>query len=192
MGRAEDGFFLQALEYEGILRAFLQRYAPDPADVEELLQETYARLLSEAESSKPKTESVRGCALRLARDTVLEWLCRSGVVSLAPIAEIDALAVLDECTQVESIVGAQEELARLSEAVASLPERCRQAYTLRKVYGFTQSEIAARLRISEETVQDYLALAARRCAHALFDRPPAATPRRVAFLSRIRRRVKPQ
>lgn len=125
-------------------------------------------------------------------DTVLEWLRRSGVVSLAPIAEIDALAVLDECTQVESIVGAQEELARLSEAVAGLPERCRQVYTLRKVYGFTQSEIASRLRVSEETVQDYLALAARRCAHALFDRPPAATPRRVAFLSRIRRRMKPQ
>ena len=100
------------------------------------------------------------------------------------------MAVLDEGTQVESIVGAQEELARLSEAVAGLPERCRQAYTLRKVYGFTHSEIASRLRIPEETVREYLALAARRCAQALFDRPPAATPRRGAFLSRIRRRVR--
>jgi RNA polymerase sigma factor (sigma-70 family) len=193
LGRIEEAFFLQALEYEGILRVFFHRYAPDPADVEELLQDTYARLLAEAEASPPLIDSARGCALRLARDTVRDWLRRPGVVSLPGVAEIDAWSVLDEESQVQSIVGGQEELARLSEAVAALPAKCRQAYTLRKVYGLSHGDIAARLRVTEESVREYLAIAVRHCAQALYDRPPPGVqPRRGAFFSRLRRRVTPR
>lgn len=190
MGRAEEEFFLQTLEYEGRVRVFLRRHAPDPADVEDLLLETYARLLCEAEHALPERESVRGCVLRLARGVLREWLRQRGVVSLEAGADLDDLGMLDEGTQVESIVGAQEELARMAEAVAELPEQCRQAYTLRMVYEFTVPEIAARLRVSEDKVEEHLALGVQRCADALFDRPGVVPEKRTASVSYIRR-VKP-
>jgi RNA polymerase sigma-70 factor (ECF subfamily) len=183
--------FLQALEHEGVLRAFLRRYAPDPADVEELLQETYARLLGEAESALPEKESVRACVLRLAHDVVREWLRQRGVVSLAAVADLESLGVLDEGTQVASIVGTEEELARLAEAVAELPEECRRAYTLRMVYEFTVPEIAARLRLSEDQVEEHLALGVQRCAEVLFDRPRVLTEKRAASVTHIRRVKRP-
>ena len=47
-------------------------------------------------------------------------------------------------------------LTLLTEAVQSLPARFRQIFTLRKVYGLTQSEIAAQLGLSENTISAQL------------------------------------
>ncbi len=53
-------------------------------------------------------------------------------------------------------MNAHQELALLAAAVEQLPARCRQVFTLRKVYGFSQKEIAERLQISENTVEQHL------------------------------------
>jgi len=74
----------------------------------------------------------------------------------------------------------------LAKAIQSLPDRCRQVFTLRKVYGCSQKEIALRLNISENTVEQHLTKAARRCAQALFDQPIAE--RRSMLFDRFRRR----
>ena len=50
-------------------------------------------------------------------------------------------------------------------AIASLPERCREVLTLRRIYELPQKEIAARLGISEHTVEVQVANGMRRCAH---------------------------
>jgi RNA polymerase sigma-19 factor, ECF subfamily len=42
---------------------------------------------------------------------------------------------------------------RISRLVADLPERCRLVYQLKKEEGYSQREIAARLRISEKAVE---------------------------------------
>ena len=45
MAKDQERYLVQALEFESVLRACLYRYARNNSDVEELLQETYARLL---------------------------------------------------------------------------------------------------------------------------------------------------
>jgi RNA polymerase sigma-70 factor (ECF subfamily) len=85
-----------------------------------------------------------------------------------------SLDVLDEKAQVDEIVNSHQELALLAEVIADLPKRSRQAFTLRRVYGLSQREIAQRLEIREETVEQMLARAVRRCAEALFAREVAA------------------
>ncbi len=40
MHREEDRYLLEALQFEGVLRACLRRYARNASDVEELLQES--------------------------------------------------------------------------------------------------------------------------------------------------------
>jgi RNA polymerase sigma factor (sigma-70 family) len=84
---------------------------------------------------------------------------------------------LEESEQVERIVSAEQEMTLLVEAVERLPERCRQVFTLRKVYGFTQKEIATRLGISENTVEQHLSKAGRHCAQHLFEHTAGAQAR---------------
>lgn len=188
MAKNEERYLLQALEFEGVLRACLYRYTRNGSDVEDLLQETYARLLTAGCSNEPEVRSVRAFALTIARNVTFDWLRHKQVVPIELVADMEALDVLDETEQIDEIVNGHQELALLVNAVQDLPDRCRQVFTLRKVYGYSQKEIAGRLQISEHTVEQHLTKAARRCAQALFDQPVAE--RRATFFDRMRRRVR--
>jgi DNA-directed RNA polymerase specialized sigma24 family protein len=59
------------------------------------------------------------------------------------------------------------------------------------VYEFTVPEIAARLRLSEDQVEEHLALGVQRCAEVLFDRPRVLTEKRAASVTHIRRVKRP-
>lgn len=168
-----DSCLREALQAEGLLRACLFRFARNAADVEELLQETYARLLTSTAAEHVEVRSVQAFALTIARNVALGWIRHRDVVPIRLVSDLAALDVLDESARVEEIVNAHQELTLLAECVAELPERCRQAFTLRRVYGFTQQEIAQRLRIEESTVEQLLARAVRRCAECLFARETA-------------------
>ena len=86
-----------------------------------------------------------------------------------------ALDVLDERAKIDEIVSSREELQELlAEVVQELPRRCRQAFTLRRVYGLAQKEIAAELGISgKHRREQLLTRAVRRCAEVLFERSGA-------------------
>jgi RNA polymerase sigma factor (sigma-70 family) len=187
VGNAGDRYLLEALESEGLLRAYLFRYVNNPADVDELLQETYARLLV-ATAGDDEVRSVRALALTIARNVALDWLRHRDVVPMELVSDLASLDVLDEKAQVDEIVNAHQELALLSAVVAELPKRCRQVFTLRRVYGLTQREIAAHLGISETTVEQLLARAVRRCAEGLFAREVAAD-RPQSLSARLRHRM---
>ena len=83
---------------------------------------------------------------------------------------------------VESVCHEQE-LILLQAALASLPPRCREVLTLRKLHGLSREEIATRMGISPHTVNAQIALGMLRCrryfqAHGLIaptldeDEPP--------------------
>jgi RNA polymerase sigma-70 factor (ECF subfamily) len=70
---------------------------------------------------------------------------------------------LDERDGIPETVARNQELALLTEAIQSLPARCRQIFTLRKLYGLSQREIAHRLGISESTVSNQLIIGIEKC-----------------------------
>jgi RNA polymerase sigma factor (sigma-70 family) len=188
MDRAEDRYLLASLEYEGVLRACLHRYARNSADVDELLQETWTHLLAAGISqNREEIRSIRAFALTVARNVALSWLRHRQVVPIELVADLEQLELLDERSQVDEIVNTHQELALLTAAVAKLPARCRQVFTLRKVYGLSQKEIAAELKISENTVEQHLAKGTRLCSAALAGSPMAE--RRSPWFERARRRA---
>jgi len=186
VAKNEERYLVQALEFESVLRACLYRYTRNSSDVEELLQETYARLLTAGASDEPEVRSVRAFSLTVARNVAFDWLRHKQVVPIELVADMEAMDILDERDQIDAIVNSHQELMMLVKAVQELPERCRQVFTLRKVYGYSQKEIAARMNISENTVEQQLVKAARHCAQALFDQPVAE--RQAPFFERFRRR----
>jgi RNA polymerase sigma factor (sigma-70 family) len=188
MSRAEDRYLVASLEFEGVLRACLHRYARNAADVDELLQETYTHLLTAgAAKNREEIRSIRAFALTVARNVALSWLRHRQVVPIELVADLEQLELLDERSQVDEIVNSHQELALLAAAVAQLPARCRQVFTLRKVYGLSQKEIASALKISENTVEQHLAKGVRLCSAALASSPVAE--RRSPWFERARRRA---
>ena len=182
-----DRYLVASLEFEGVLRACLHRYARNTADVDELLQDTYAHLLAAGAQPREEIRSIRAFALTVARNVALSWLRHRQVLPIELVADLEQLELLDERSQVDEIVNTHQELALLTAAVARLPTRCRQVFTLRKVYGLSQKEIAAELRISENTVEQHLAKGMRLCSAAL-----AASPvgeRRSPWFDKARRRA---
>jgi RNA polymerase sigma-70 factor (ECF subfamily) len=188
MHRAEDRYLLASLEYEGVLRACLHRYARNVADVDELLQDTWTHLLAAGSAqNREEIRSIRAFALTVARNVALSWLRHRQVVPIELVADLEQLELLDERGLVDEIVNSHQELALLTQAVERLPARCRQVFTLRKVYGLSQKEIAAELGISENTVEQHLAKGMRLCSAALADSPIAE--RRSPWFDRSRRRA---
>jgi RNA polymerase sigma factor (sigma-70 family) len=187
--KPEEQYFREALQYEGVLRAYLFRYAPNPADVDELLQETYARLLGLPATESAPIRSVRAFALTVARNVALDWIRHQRVVPVDLVADMAALDVLDERAKIDEIVSSREELELLADVVQELPRRCRQAFTLRRVYGLGQKEIAKELGISENTVEQLLTRAVRRCADALFERQ-GRVEEPDSLSARLRRRLR--
>jgi RNA polymerase sigma-70 factor (ECF subfamily) len=186
LSKNDERYLIQALDIECVLRACLYRYTRNNSDVDELLQEVYARVLLAGSADEPEIRSVRAFALTIARNVAFDWLRHRQVVPIELVADMEALEVLDEAEQIDEIVNSHQELAQLIGAIQELPERCRQVFTLRKVYGYSQKEIASRMNISENTVEQHLTKSARRCAQALFDQPIAERP--ATLFDRFRRR----
>lgn len=67
-------------------------------------------------------------------------------------------------SDVVAFVSQHEELELLTQAIQSLPARCRQIMTLRTAYGFTPDQIAEKLSVSTSTVEKETAKGIRACA----------------------------
>ena len=74
-------------------------------------------------------------------------------------------------------INTHQELALLGRAIEALPDRCRQVLTLRKVFGLSQKEIAARLAISENTVETQIANGMRLCTQYVYALMDGKSPR---------------
>ena len=75
-----------------------------------------------------------------------------------------------------------EEFDQFCEAVRLLPVQARRVFVLKKVYGYSQREIAAELDLAESTVEKHVALAMRRCAEYMKGLEPSSD----SFVSRRR------
>lgn len=148
--------------HEPSLRSYLRAVFPSLPDIDDLVQESYARLLRAKETGR--VTYAKAFLFTTARNAALDFFRRRKVVSIECVADPGALSVMEDRPDAAEAVNKQQELALLSEAVRDLPDRCRQVLTLRLLYGFSQKQIAAEMRISEHTVKAQLAKGMRRCA----------------------------
>ncbi|MGH8188580.1 MAG: RNA polymerase sigma factor [Steroidobacteraceae bacterium] len=139
--------------HEAMLRAWLCARFPTAADIDDIVQESYLRVLRAHSASDACIQSPKAFLFTTARNLALMQSRHQRVARTDSLAETDVSDILDENTSVPDTVARAQELQILTQAIQSLPTRCRQVVTLRKIYGLSQIEVAAQLGISEHTVE---------------------------------------
>lgn len=142
--------------HESALRSYLRSRFPAVTDIDDLVQETYARLVHARSSGK--VAEARPYLFTTARNAALDLYRRNQIVGVDPIAEMDQLSVLDDGPDAAETLSRDQELTLLADAIRALPDRCRQVVTLRKLHGLSHRAIAEKLGISENTVSAQITL----------------------------------
>lgn len=136
-----------------------------PHEVEDIVQETYVRLchVGKADHIQHSKSYLYRTVHNLALDSVKRAENR-----LRDHRDDAEDSTFDEySTQIDETfeqVATGEDFDQLCEAVRLLPVQARRVFVLKKVYGYSQREIAAELGIAESTVEKHVALAMKRCA----------------------------
>jgi RNA polymerase sigma-70 factor (ECF subfamily) len=142
--------------HESELRAYLRGKFSAHLDIDDLVQETYVRLLQAREQTPLR--SAKAYLFTTARNAAFDFLRRRKIVAIDGIADFELLPVFEERLGVAEAASRDQELQLLAEAIQALPERCRRVLTLRKLHGLTHREIARQLGIAENTVNAQVAI----------------------------------
>lgn len=148
-------FMLHVLPHEPALRKWLAGRASIGLAVDDIIQETYAILA--ARESVADIRHPRAYLFQVARSVIVHHVRRSRVVSIQAADDLDSFGVADEGATPEQRAIDRDELRQLAQAIAAMPVQTREAFTLRRVHGLPQREIAARMRLSENTVEKHIA-----------------------------------
>lgn len=152
----------EVLLHEPALRAWLRARFPALTDVDDLVQETYMRILQVRD--RAAIRAPKAFLFAAARNLAFDHARRRQIVLFEAISESAEATLFDERQSAADAAEHRQELELLTRAIQELPERCRQVLTLRKIYGLSQRDIAARLGISEHTVEAQVGNGVRRCA----------------------------
>jgi RNA polymerase sigma-70 factor (ECF subfamily) len=143
----------------------LTRVAGDPAAAEDCLQTAHVRL---AEFRRSRTVvNEKGFLVHTARNIAIDEARRARTRAEAP-GGIDAVMELrDDRPLQDEVLLARERLARVREALASLPERTRDIFLMHRLAGLKYREIAERVGVSVSAVEKHIAKATLRLAEHL-------------------------
>ncbi|MGH7946929.1 MAG: RNA polymerase sigma factor [Opitutaceae bacterium] len=147
--------------HEPLLRAWLQARFSSLRDIDDLVQETYLRFCR-ARSAGPIARP-KSYLFATARNAAMDRVRRERVVPFEAIADFDDLSVLDQAADSAAASDHEHALEILAESIRALPPRCREVLVLRKYHGLSYEEIAARLGISQNTVNAQITLGTMRC-----------------------------
>ena len=150
-----------------------------PKDVEDIVQETYVRVCQVEQ--KQTIKAPRSYLFRIARNLALDYIKR------ADTTLVDSVDFDDEGQQDKTLshadqmaddvyeeVASNEEFALFCEAVRHLPIQCRRVFVLRKVYGYSQQEIAKEMNVTQSTVEKHIAKGMKRCLFYMKNQQPMA------------------
>ena len=148
-------------ENESALKRFLERFFYSTHDIEDILQEVFLQTWNI--EKKQEIQLPKSYLFKVARNMALKELKKKSGQINAFIEEVNPDELVRNETSTENEVDLSERLILFEKALATLPPRCRNVFVLRKIFGFSQKEIARRMNISVSTVEKHIINGIQRC-----------------------------
>jgi RNA polymerase sigma-70 factor (ECF subfamily) len=146
------------LPNEPRVRAWLSQNRAQGLDIDDIVQEMYARIGS-LDSFDEIRDPVQ-YAMKVAHSILFNYIRRSRTVSIIAAGDMKGFEVPSPEASPEDELAARDEVQLVADALAELPRRTRDVLLLRRVEGLSQRETAVRLEIAEKTVEKHMARAA--------------------------------
>lgn len=153
--------------------AFARKWVGESWEAENIVQEVFTKLYEHWPSLPEETNltaylftSIKNRCLDFLRNRLRQ---RTAYLQDADLEYADRLNLraLDEFNV--RFPGQEDIEMRINQALAALPERCRQIFVMNKLEGKKQQDIAQELGISINTVESQMAIAYRRLREELKD-----------------------
>lgn len=164
------------LPHEPALRNWLGRWRLDDLEIDDIVQEAYARLA--ARETVEDINAPRSYLFQTARSIILSHLRHARVVSIRAVEDLEKLSVPSDAPGQDVQISDREQLHILAEAISALPEPGRRAFLMRVVDGLSHREIASRLGLSENAAQKSVAKSLQKLMKLMgrggFDAPEAS------------------
>lgn len=157
-----DGFVRR---HEGDLLRFFQGRVPQPSDADDLVQESYIRLLR-YRSALPEP-SLKLLLFRIARNLLNDFWRYNHRHRIEESTDPAELVMESTAPSQERLVEIGQDLRRLERFLMSLPLRCREVFVLSRVRGMSNQEVARHLGISEKMVEKHISRALTACRQQL-------------------------
>ncbi len=157
--RVDEWFVREVIPLEGaLMRLFRSRWR-NAAEASDLRQELYVSLYEAGAEALPA--NTRAFVFRAARNLMINRARREQVVSMDLVAELEGLDLAADDLTPERHVSAREDLKRLQLGLDRLPPRCREVVVLRRIEGLSQREAAARMGVTEHTIERQMVVGMR-------------------------------
>lgn len=147
--------------HEPLIRHWLKSRYGTQCDVDDVIQDSLLKIFKARK--KAELKSPKAFFFAVARNVAVDSMRKSKVAIMDSILDEEGLGILDEGESVDEIVARNHELEILTQAIQTLPERCRRVFTLSKVYGMTYNAIAQDMGISFNTVSAQIAIGLSKC-----------------------------
>ncbi len=123
-------------------------------DAEEIVQDAYARLF--AYEQWQRLGNPNGFTLRIIRNLAIDRFRQADVVRIDRNPAVPLAELADDAPLPDAAAAHRDELRAVQAAVATLPDRCRQAVTLRRIEGLSPPDVAEAMGISVSTLEKHL------------------------------------
>lgn len=149
------------LEIRASLTRYVSRYFRRSQEAEDVVQETFVKVI-QAQRQR-NISSPKSYIFRTARNLSLAEISKSSYKLTDEIGDLLTETELAASKTLEEQYEARENFEIFCRAVRVLPVKCRRAFVLCRVYGFSQKDVAARMGITLSAVEGHLSRATRRC-----------------------------
>lgn len=156
--------------HKGPLFRLLRRYAGNPDDAYEAVQEAFISAwsaLDRYDASRPFGAWLRTIAINKARDRSRRAAVRRLIFSSKSVDDAQAMAVHDVSIAPEQILTDGEDARRLELAISRLPANLKEPLLLTTFDGNSQQAAADILRVSVKTIETRVARARKKLSEQL-------------------------
>lgn len=166
------------LENSSFLKKFLTRFFSTQQDIEDVVQEVYLRAY--VTEQKNVIDQPKAFLFRVAKNVAFTKLTNKSRQITDYLEDFALSEVLDREASSDDYIEAEEMLGIYCEAVASLSDKCREVFLLRKVHGLSHKEIAKRMSLSASSVDKYLRQGILTCKAFVREKETPATGQKTA------------